>query len=287
MDGRRAGELSHAAVAQALERHLRGEPAGPRRRCRSLPAFQAGGQPREPALPLPARGCARARRTRSTNADTLAPVLARPGGKPLSALPVGLLVNDAHARSTCRCGSTARATSSGIDPRAVLRTDPLARTADFEPNYLACIEFDTPDFPWLFTPAAAGANGRLRPWLVLVVVRQSEDVDAALDAASCRCRRLDAPVAELPDLVESWAWAHAQVVADGRVAAGRRRSSPSQPDQNLSRLVCPRRLEPETRYLACVVPAFEAGRKAGLGEEVDGRRRGPASRPPGTGRSRA
>ena len=42
----------------------------------------------------------------------------------------------------------------------------------------------------------------------------------------------------------------------------------SQPDQNLSRLVSPRRLEPETSYLACVVPAFDAGRKAGLGEEV-------------------
>src|SRR5204862_5891307 len=42
----------------------------------------------------------------------------------------------------------------------------------------------------------------------------------------------------------------------------------SEPDRNLSRLVCPRRLEPETHYLACVVPTFEAGRKAGLGIDV-------------------
>ena len=46
-----------------------------------------------------------------------------------------------------------------------------ARTADFEPNYLASIEFDIPDFPWLFTPAAAGTDGKLRPWLVLAVVK--------------------------------------------------------------------------------------------------------------------
>ena len=86
----------------------------------------------------------------------------------------------------------------GIDPRGVLRTDPLARTADFEPNYLACIEFDNPDFPWLFTPAAAGVNGRLRPWLVLVVLRQSDAAGAALEpraaaAAGRRARRPSCP----------------------------------------------------------------------------------------------
>ena len=34
---------------------------------------------------------------------------------------------------------------------------------------------------------------------------------------------------------------------------------------NVSRLLCPRRLDPATEYLACVVPAFELGRLAGLG----------------------
>jgi hypothetical protein len=33
----------------------------------------------------------------------------------------------------------------------------------------------------------------------------------------------------------------------------------------LSRLLCPRRLDPDTNYTACVVPTFELGRKAGLG----------------------
>ena len=37
------------------------------------------------------------------------------------------------------------------------------------------------------------------------------------------------------------------------------------PALTLSRLLSPRRLDPTTEYLACVVPAFELGRKAGLG----------------------
>ena len=105
------------------------------------------------------RGCARAPRTRTTNADTLAPVLAAAG-------------RQAAVRAARRAARQRRTPVDvplrlygpgdviGIDPRAVLRTDPPRGTADFEPNYLACIEFDTPDFPWLFTPAAAGIERR-------------------------------------------------------------------------------------------------------------------------------
>jgi hypothetical protein len=200
------------------------------------------------------------------NPDTLAPVLSKADGdRRLSTLPVKLLVNDGTPVDvSLRVYGPGDVV--GIDPRSVLRTDPLARTADFEPNYLACIEFDNPDFPWLFTPAAAGVNGRLRPWLVLVVLRQSETVTLH-PSRELPLPQVDAPVAELPDLIESWAWAHAQVVqmdATQPVAE----LLTSQPDQNLSRLLSPRRLEAETSYLACVVPAFDAGRKTGLGEEV-------------------
>ena len=58
----------------------------------------------------------------------------------------------------------------GIDTRLIVRTEPKPGIRNFEPNYLAAIDFDPPDFPWLLTPAHADANNRLRPWLVLVVV---------------------------------------------------------------------------------------------------------------------
>ena len=40
------------------------------------------------------------------------------------------------------------------------------------------------------------------------------------------------------------------------------------PELSLSRLLCPRLLTPNTDYIACVVPTFELGRKAGLGLEI-------------------
>ena len=37
------------------------------------------------------------------------------------------------------------------------------------------------------------------------------------------------------------------------------------PQRTLSRLIAPQRLQPDSAYYACVVPAFHAGRAAGLG----------------------
>jgi hypothetical protein len=39
----------------------------------------------------------------------------------------------------------------GIDRQQVIRTEPRNLATDFEPNYFVAIEFDRPDFPWLFT----------------------------------------------------------------------------------------------------------------------------------------
>lgn len=49
----------------------------------------------------------------------------------------------------------------GLDPSHVVRTEPRPFTPNYEPNYLAGIEFDHPALPWLFTPAAP-AGARLR-----------------------------------------------------------------------------------------------------------------------------
>src|SRR5215467_5096880 len=67
----------------------------------------------------------------------------------------------------------------GVDPNQVVRTDPRPGSTDFEPNCFPSIEFDRADFPWLFTPARANANGQLRPWLCLVVVQKQAGVTFA------------------------------------------------------------------------------------------------------------
>jgi hypothetical protein len=151
---------------------------------------------------------------------------------------------------------------AGIDRRVVRRFEPAAGVIDAEPYAFASVELSLPDLPWMFTPARP-SDGRLSPWLALVVVRAdkstvvtSADGATRLEIASAR--------GELPDPAEAWAWAHVQLVGDidlplDRIAA-------EQPERMCARLVCPRKLDPGVAWRACVVPVFAGGRAAGLGE---------------------
>ena len=161
--------------------------------------------------------------------------------------------------------------ATGFDARQVIGIEPRPPATDFEPNYFPFVEFDRPDFPWLLTPEAPDANNQLTPWLCLIVVERRDGVDLTADGTrplpvlTIAGRAHD----ELPDLSEAWAWAHAQVaaVADD---ADLDRALGTQPERTLSRLLCPRRLKPSTPYLACVVPTYNGGVHAGLGEPVAG-----------------
>jgi len=149
----------------------------------------------------------------------------------------------------------------GLDPRHVVRTEPRNFTVNFEPNYLCGVEFDTPDLPWLFTPAAA-KNDRLRPWLALIVLTPDEFSQPSI--APNPLPVIDvSKISVLPDLADSWNWAHVQVSGDTPIAS-------AAPGNVISRLLCPRRLDPETSYSAFLVPAFEIGRQAGIGTDVSG-----------------
>lgn len=161
----------------------------------------------------------------------------------------------------------------GIDPQQVVRTEPRHLATDFEPNYFPAIEFDRPDFPWLFTPAKANDTGQLRPWLCLVVVRKKAGValrvDRNLPLPVLEIKGSAHPELELPDLSETWAWAHAQITGSQRNEASLKASLAGDPALTVSRLLCPRRLDPLTDYLACVVPTFKLGCKAGLGLPIE------------------
>jgi hypothetical protein len=172
---------------------------------------------------------------------------------------------------------------TGLDTRAIVRVEPRRSTANFSPDQFAAIEFDPPDLPWLLSPVRAGANDRLRPWLVLVVVAVQPGVriDVTPDRPLPRLTVDDpaSPAAELPDLSESWAWAHAHMIEQAQDGSVTDRLA-AEPDLNVSRLVCPRRLQPDSDYIACLVPATEAGRRAGLGGDPgDAATTGPAWTP--------
>lgn len=166
----------------------------------------------------------------------------------------------------------------GIDTRQVVRTDPRNWVTDFEPNYLPLIEFYEEDFPWRYSPALAD-GARLRPWLALVVLKDEEHLFHPADDRPLPYVEVGDPDKSLPDPQESWAWAHVhvnesltgtavQLADEGAVTDALAATLARNPDLAYSRIVCPRQLEPKTRYHACLVPAFESGRLAGLGLDV-------------------
>lgn len=165
----------------------------------------------------------------------------------------------------------------GIDPGQIIRRDPAPDTASAEETFMAQIEFDRPDIPWMFSPVAPSGD-RLEPWLALVVCR-SDNSQILPPAAPGLPHVLATKLGELQSLDDNAYFAHAQVVDGSKVAipanpAIADRLSDEHALANLSRLICPRKLDPSKAYRAVLVPAFDCGAKAGLG--LSGGTLGPA-----------
>jgi hypothetical protein len=170
----------------------------------------------------------------------------------------------------------------GVAKDAIIRTEPRDWSTDFEPNLLALIEFYDEDFPWRYTPAPPErARHRLTPWVALVVLQESEFVSIGAEPQGLPSIRIRAAAAEIfPPTDQLWAWAHVHVNADlthdetgvsrtsARSLEALARQMEQQPDVAHSRLMCPRRLQPNTGYHGFLIPAFETGRRAGLGLEL-------------------
>ncbi|HSK32606.1 MAG TPA: hypothetical protein VK903_03905 [Propionicimonas sp.] len=204
-----------------------------------------------------------------------------PAGHPASQVSTtaDVIVNGASPPASVAVQVLGPGDVTGLAPQQVIRTDPAPGARTFESNYFALVEFDEPALPWLFTPASAVA-GRLRPWLCLVVVRQQPGVELAPPSrGALPVLRIGAPAhpeVELPDLKDSWAWAHAQLATDAAMSdAALSAALGGDPARSLSRLLSGRLLAEQTEYLACVVPTFEAGRLTGLGDDP-GNAQGPA-----------
>ena len=156
----------------------------------------------------------------------------------------------------------------GVDPRAVVRLEPRPHANEFEPNYLAAIEFFDEDFAWRYSPRApeGAGNARLLPWLALVVLEEGEFEIASQGAALPRvCKVANAAV--LPPPGQLWAWAHTHLNATGADPNNRRATAEllaSDPARGCSRVVAARKLQAHKSYRAVLVPTFEAGRRAGL-----------------------
>lgn len=189
-------------------------------------------------------------------------------------LPVSLTVNGAPVT-----GPSARLIGPGditaLDPLAVVRTDPQNGAATFEPNYLPMVELAQPDLPWMFTPSEP-ANGRLRPWICLIVVPDTDGVELDASATGASVLHIKSPLGELPDISTVDAWAHAQITGGSLSGPALNNAFDGDPATNVSRLIAARKLEANQKYIACIVPTFRAGANAALGLPVDDHDLAPA-----------
>ncbi len=168
----------------------------------------------------------------------------------------------------------------GLDKEAIIKTEPGHWITNFEPNYMAYLDFADPDLLWRYTPAAPNlATHRLRPWMTLLVVTEDEmelgtPINGPLDAITLKVGADQV----FPPAEQLWAWAHVHVnkdlikqegvtaVADSDATRSRMETLVNQsPDEAYCRLLSPRRLEANVGYHALLVPTFESGRLAGLG----------------------
>lgn len=158
----------------------------------------------------------------------------------------------------------------GVRQEMIVRTDPRPNSGDFEPNYFPSIEFYDEDFPWRYTPATpVGENqSQLRPWLMLIVLNEDEFVKTKRQIPLSSIVVKDASV--LPPNTEMHLWAHVHsnfgdpdTPLEDLIGSLRSKSE-TDPDGLFSRIICPRKLEQDVLYHAFLIPAFEAGRLAGL-----------------------
>ncbi len=161
----------------------------------------------------------------------------------------------------------------GLQQSQIHRTEPKPNTPDFEPNFFPFIEFKSAELPWAYSFTNKSNSGRLRPWLALVVLEQQADYQfSATGHGNNGILSIKSEAGTLlPDLEQLFAWAHVQQSGFAGSAANNNLSElyKEQPESFISRLVCPVRLKRNTSYQAFLVPCFEAGRLAGLGQDVD------------------
>ncbi|RAJ81878.1 hypothetical protein CLV59_104103 [Chitinophaga dinghuensis] len=176
----------------------------------------------------------------------------------------------------------------GFNQQVVLRTAPVVGDTSFASNYLPFIEFYEEDFPWRYTPAKHNTptlnntvvyqKTRLRPWLTLIVLEESEYAIYPAANGGLPYISLSAAVIDngFPHQNDIWAFAHVQVndpiaaTTETDINTELNKDVNKDPDVALSRLLSSRKLQADKSYSAFVIPSFETGRLAGLGLATTG-----------------
>lgn len=159
-----------------------------------------------------------------------------------------------------------------FDASSIVRREPSPNTRNVEPNYLPHIEFFHPELPWAFSPSG---QAPYRPWLCLLVVPEDPTVrlDPNPESPHPILTLTDIPSLigwSLPDLADSLWWSHIQVLEETPVTTPEAFTSllKTHPERVVSRILCPVRLQPNTSYMAVLVPTTAGGVAAGLAADI-------------------
>lgn len=142
----------------------------------------------------------------------------------------------------------------GLVAGAIANRWPAPGSAKTPAGSVAYVEFTDDDFPWVLSPKD---DVQPTPWLTLIVVPDAPEAGAIYRADRSPLPELliNAELsAKLPDPTEAWVLAHCEEREGG----------------DISRILSARWLGPGSSWRAALVPAFESGRRAGLGEDPDG-----------------
>jgi len=195
-------------------------------------------------------------------------LIALPGVAGSGTVSAAAVLSDGSSSTAVTLGLASLADVQGIDTTLVTRQYPRPGATDAESEFFPLVELSAPELPWLL-PAPSGPRGPL-PWLCLVVVQVRDGVSITGSGLG----RLDVlhvggaarPSEELPDPAGCDLWAHAFAATSVHT------EGTADPVENpigaaLSgcRLIAPRRLQPQTTYLAALVPTLAAAALAGLG----------------------
>jgi len=161
----------------------------------------------------------------------------------------------------------------GISESMIARREPAPNTVDFEPNYFPYIDFVDPEFAWRYslTPLSSGEKSKVDPWLSLIVL-SDEEITAMTSEnieviAPLNNKQLFLSISAkyLPDPDLLWANAHVQLSG---LTGSTEYFIENNPSGHCSRILCMRKLLPEKRYVAFLVPNYAVAVQAAFGLSI-------------------
>ncbi len=159
----------------------------------------------------------------------------------------------------------------GINAQVISRLAPPANTTNFESSLSPFIQFSEPDFLWRFSSRKSGDKKDWIPWLALIILKsengqeEGEFVKVEGSSKTLPPQIQLKPNAIVPDLRELWRWAHIHKLdIEGFSPQQIANTVKTAPEKVVCRLLSPRRLKPQTKYHAFLVPSFKIGAEAAM-----------------------